>query len=582
MQAISASSTGRGASSRLVLILRQVENLAHVVIISLCLLATPPVHGQAAGDWPVLGGNPQRTAQAGGVPVLDPLWKKELTTHTEVRQELRKSEIAMEQRRQPVLPAASPVVTTLMHKGKPMPLALYVTSAGIHAVHLHTGETAWWGRSLGLETAFSRPAMTSAVTGWLSAYRQAQRPGIVFENSLITQPTTDGKAVYTVDDLPFTPPVPNQLMDARNLPGQDDPRLPAPVRSALAGNKLQAFDLRTGKLLWELGTAGDKSDLGESFFLSAPLPLDNRLYVLNEKNADLRLLTLSPQGKVLGTEVLAGAARNLAQDADRRLHAAHLSYANGILVCSTNAGAILGVETATGTLAWAHRYGSGRPAPVGIQGLVPQPTQPAPARSVVWQGSPPLLVDDKVIVSAVDSRTIDCLNLRDGALVWRRPVADTDLYLGGVAGGKLLVVGSSGCRALDLARGNQMWSLFTGQPSGHGVISEGLFYLPLKSWATNGKPEVCAIHIAGGKVQAHIRSRTGLIPGTLVFAQGIMLSMTTHDITAFPERSSRVKRIADRLKEDPKDPLALGERGVLALDQGNLAAAIDDLRGPWR
>ncbi len=57
-----------------------------------------------------------------------------------------------------------------------------------------------------------------------------------------------------------------------------------------------------------------------------------------------------------------------------------------------------------------------------------------------------------------------------------------------------------------------------------------------------------------------------------------MLSMTTHDITAFPERSSRVKRIADRLKEDPKDPLALGERGVLALDQGNLIAAIDDLR----
>ena len=57
-------------------------------------------------------------------------------------------------------------------------------------------------------------------------------------------------------------------------------------------NQLVAIDLETGKAVWELGSKRDQSDLHGSYFLGPPLPLGGKLYVLTEKNQDLRLVCL--------------------------------------------------------------------------------------------------------------------------------------------------------------------------------------------------------------------------------------------------------------------------------------------------
>ena len=47
------------------------------------------------------------------------------------------------------------------------------------------------------------------------------------------------------------------------------------------------------------------------------------------------------------------------------MQAAHLAYADGILVCPTNAGVVLGVDLLSHSLVWAHSYRDGnssRPA----------------------------------------------------------------------------------------------------------------------------------------------------------------------------------------------------------------------------
>jgi len=423
-------------------------------------------------------------------------------------------------------------------------------------------------------------------TNWLNRYYRQQRPGILFENSVISQISTNGRSVYLVDDLAFPPPEVkreeaivareeaiyvryplNGFSGRINAPGivaREEAiyvRYPQQLADALKVNRLQAYDLFNGKLRWELGGVGKTfGELADSFFLSAPLSVENRLYVLNQKNEEIRLVTLEwATGTVVATKPLGIVARRLLDDPERRIRAANLSLGRGIFVCSTNAGAVVGIDLLTSTVAWAHVYREGKTPPF-------------------WLGTAPLVMDDKVILAAVDSLSIDCLNVRDGSRLWSVPRAVSDLYVGAVADGKVIVVGSRTCRALDLDMGTELWKVDAGLPSGLGAFSQGVFYLPLKAEATTGKPEVCAIELAGGKVRAHIRSRKGGMPGNLVFAHDVLLSQTTHEIAAYSDQAGKFEQVDQRLKQNPTDPIALSERSELRLDQGDLVGAVEDLR----
>src|SRR6516162_4271983 len=128
-----------------------------------------------------------------------------------------------------------------------------------------------------------------------------------------------------------------------------------------------------------------------------------------------------------------------------------------------------------------------------------------------WKVAPPVIADGKVVFTAPDGNTIDCVNLRDGSKVWRMNKIDSDQYLAGVYAGKVLLVGKEHCRALDLKDGSQAWTLPTGMPSGRGVASDNIYYLPLeKSALAPQEPEVCSIDVAKGRIVAHTRSRKPL------------------------------------------------------------------------
>ena len=91
-------------------------------------------------------------------------------------------------------------------------------------------------------------------------------------------------------------------------------------------------------------------------------------------------------------------------------------------------------------------------------------------------------------------------------------------------------------------------------------------------------PELCVIDLAQGKVQSHIPTKNGEALGNLVLAQGVLLSQTPLAVAAFPDRAALREQINERLKADPKDAVALGNRACMRLDEGNLAGGIDDLR----
>src|SRR5204863_3972491 len=105
---------------------------------------------------------------------------------------------------------------------------------------------------------------------------------------------------------------------------------------------------------------------------------------------------------------------------------APLAYGDGIILCPTNAGAVLGVDLLSHSLIWAYAYREKAQAPVedeqqalmrrggrfGAQGMAA-----IPLRSDEWKPSAPVIQDGKVVFTAPDGNKVFCLNLRDGSLL---------------------------------------------------------------------------------------------------------------------------------------------------------------------
>lgn len=585
-----------------------------------------------APPWPEYRGGPSRTEERKGGP---PAMKAEFYTplqesdHKKFSKFLEEAKDSLEKRRLPLLPAFSPIVVN----GR----ACYRGYAGVYAIGLRTGKISWTTEAEGGPELINRVLTRKIVQDWLQQFSQNNSLEILVENSVIGTLSTDGQRVFMVDDLIIPPYLPRRVSsfdrnDRQRTSTSSDPedfprkdielrkllsKIPAPVQAQVRGNILRAMaagpvsdEEEGGKLLWELPSPWDKKcPFKESFFLAPPLPLDGRLYVLNEKEAMVRLVCLEPsddpekaittQPHVIWIQPLCKLLDRVELNLQRRLNAAHLAYADGILVCPTNAGVVFGVDLLSHEVLWVHAYRPEALEPVGSktkdrkkdekkqgkkgdkEGDQPMP-KPAEAQAP-WAATAPAIRDGKVVFTAPDGDSITCLNLRDGQLVWRQPRKQDDCYFAGIYSGKALIVGKAGCRALQLADGKRAWQTATGFPSGQGAASENVYYLPLQK-GLKGKPEICALDIASGKVTSRIAvpeldgQKQPCIPGNLVFTNGHMLSQSSTQLIAYPQAKAQQKEVEGRLKKNPRDVEALIDRGRLNHAAGKLQAAYDDLR----
>jgi outer membrane protein assembly factor BamB/tetratricopeptide (TPR) repeat protein len=546
---------------------------------------------------PWVGGKHDRNAQYPGGPLFfEKIWKVDLFRTSETKDNLARAESVLAQRGQFALPAFQPITVSYMKEDQKKSVIVVRSNYGVHAVDMRTGKVVWETASnWSMDRMFRDNKNVGYLNNWLNTHLSV-RPNILFENSTVGTLSSDGTYVFAVDDLQVPPAQGQQIYDGT---GRVQPNYGGDgLTEAVASSRLLAFDVATGKLKWELGGKpkkdGTKRDeLTESYFLGAPMPLAGKLYVMTEKQQDLRLATIDPNtGNVLQVQTLATARDKMMADTWRRAHASHLAYGEGILVCPTNAGAILGVDLLSNSLVWAYPYHKkddpnepevfdprrGKPVPPGWQ-IGPDGQYHNPNLNTKWKVSPPVIVDGKVVFTAPDANGVHCINLRDGSPVWDKDrIADSDLYLGGVFQGKVLVVGKGYVRALGLAKGEQLWRVETGTPSGYGVASDNVYYLPLKDTAKGSEPEICAIDIEKGVVKAHTKSRKKEVPGSLAFFDGNVISQTATELVAYPQLEVQIAKSDEALKKDPNNPVGLFLRGQLRMDKGDLGDAILDLR----
>jgi outer membrane protein assembly factor BamB len=553
-------------------------------------------------DWVLVRGNLTNSAQANGSPPLldEQLWKRptlldksDITGDVDTRDEAAKRHVDLALGRNPgpnnpLMPGFFPLASA----GR----LIYRTYTGVNAVLLHdlkedgkviakAGEIDWKSTDFegSLAVVLSDPNLRNTLEQWIGMYNQP--PGfsdILYENTMVGLLSSDGRQVYAVDDLAV--PAPPQIVQQWQF---NQNQVPQQVRRLVDQNSLRAFDLQTGKEVWWLGNNPKRKDeFQNSHFLGAPLSVGGKLYTLNEKNnGELALVCLDPAtGNVIPPVQMLGTVdqqARLTRDISRRTNTIALGYGEGILVCPTNAGEVLGVDLLSRTLAWAYPYREKTPAGEAM------PIQPFPRRipggqinmsPANWYFAPPVLIDGKVVFTAPDAHSVHCINLRDGKPVWKARQEDGDLYLGGVIAGKVLIVGKNGVRLRSLADGSQTHFIPTGDvPSGQGVASNDVYYLPLR------KGEVCAIDVKRGVVKAHNRASAAnpASPGNLVFYEGAVLSQTATDVVAYPQLTAKLELANAEVTKDPTDLAKLTTRGELRLADGQVQGAVDDLRNVW-
>ena len=568
-------------------------------------------------QWAIFRGNPARNAaSAGGMPLLDRRWGVWTTENPSAVITSRQANI---DRNIPIMPVSQPLAVA--------DVVLMRTTNGLLAVDFVTGKRIWAADNL----QGRDEAQHGGPRNVMQQQADASLGERLWENATLGTLASDGQYVFMVED----PKSDGFSTDQQRVVVRQFGVWRGPIDQAT--NQLAAYELRTqGKVVWKVG-GSDKRDfdiepkLAGVYFLGAPLPLDGLLYVLAERPKDqaVYLVVLDAKtGKLQWQQQLVATTdsnMNGFQENYRRLTGATPSFADGVLVCPTSAGAIVAVDLATHKLLWGYEYpqaqvGQG-PNMMAMRFAMGNGGFPVPSYAGDrWADATATIVDGRVLVTPVEvggEQPMYCLSLIDGKLLWKIDQRGDNVYIGAVYDGKVVVVGKRKVEAYSLVdtlpgptkevapTPKQLWSLDLdtpaegsvaeaakpaaakpdvaksdaaaatprgAMPAGRGFLSGGCYYLPLST------AEVARIDIARGKIVSRARSRKGLIPGNLICYKDDVISLGVDSLDAFHQIEPLKARVAAALAKNPDDPEALADRGRIELDEGKLTDSIQNIR----
>jgi len=518
-------------------------------------------------QWVLFRGSPERNASSrGGRPLPSLRWT--VPTGTDKSDEnYLKSMIqgAVLQNKQAISTVQPLVVRDTVLTRTPRQLI---------AIDFRTGKRLWefpWFETEDQQTLLQ--ASTQNTEG-ASTVRQQELRQRLMQDHAYGQLSSDGERVFLLWDLPLV-----QQNTRRNVPVFN----PATGKStgADSNNQLAALDLETeGSLSWVVGgdTGEDEPALAGAFFLGPPLPLYDRLYTIAELNGEIRLCVLdAATGALQWQQQLAHVDnRVITLDSKRRLAGATPSFADGVLICPTSAGAIVAVDISSRTLLWGYTYrnlnlGSSNPFQANPFGTSSQ-------RSQQWIDSTVTIVDGSVIATPVENNTLICLDLLTGKPRWKPLERTGDLFIGCVQNGKIIIVGNQQISAIELQTGENIWkqtgTISPGVINGRGFISDQTYFVPTSDH------RLLEIQTENGELVT--TTELGEKLGNLICHEDQIISQTPDALTVFYQLEPLQKKVAARLAEDNKDVWALSRQCELLVEQGQYDAALESLRSTAR
>jgi outer membrane protein assembly factor BamB len=536
-------------------------------------------------QWAMFRGNPTRTASSSPAsPVWDAKWNvdtvrgpdsdytaldKVADTIASLSQTRRKEGLLMP-------PAGHPLLVG--------GLAVFRTLQNVWAVNVRTGEVVWksdvkdhsFRQLAGLETAPYQNIRRSYSSRIMRTPMETLLDQRLWRDVTAGTLSSDGDLIFSLDNLGFY----DRSVRYIRIGGRTQ------LLTNMNGeNTLTAFNAKTGERLFQLGgKASEKRLLAGHFFLGAPLPLGNRLFVLADYRGEIRLYSLGLRkyrwrdGSLAATpsvrwmQSLVTPYEGVSRSPLRRMAGLSPSCAGGVLLCPTTSGAVVAVDPARRLLLWGYRYPTNTDDDrSGVRPPNQLPTNPHDAESR-WLDAGITVAGSRIILTPRDSDELHCVDMH-GEVVWKQPRGQR-LYVAAVHDDHLIVVGKSQIEAINLADGSPAWKANTPLPlpSGRGFQTADLYHLPLETG------EIATIDLKSGRVLAEAKTRSGLVPGNLVAADGLIVSQSVDGVFGFKPSDVLQADIAARLKANPTDGAALAIRGEIRLRSGDEEGGLSDLR----
>lgn len=404
----------------------------------------------------------------------------------------------------------------------------------------------------------------------------------LWSNGTFGSISSDGSRVFCIEDLSF-----GAGPDYRRLIVTADGKQRLDPGWQKSHNLLAAYDIKTGKLVWEVGGPKDAAGvkLDNIFFLGPPTLIADRLFVIGEIGRQTKLYQLNAETGEMNWSLTLEHRENqksiqfspylpiwLLEPESHRCGAIGSSD-GGIMVCPVSQNRFVAVNLATRSILWTYQ-----PDDLGMaittsnwqQTLVEASEREQTER---WADASPTLVDDRTLITPMDSGKMLCVRSDDGVLLWQAPRGD-GFYVGGVDNGVIVVVGLSSVSGLNLATGESLWK--TEFPdgavtSGRGYLADGKYYTPVNTG------EVIVVNTSG-RIVARSHSPDGLPPGNLLAIDGAVVSQGVDSVWRFDSAEQHENQLLAKLKTDPKNAQLTAELGRAQLYQGRVGEAIATLQ----
>jgi outer membrane protein assembly factor BamB len=527
-------------------------------------------------EWWTLFGTSSRTGTVdGGDPLLLSRWSQPTTHSHIVHRHIDRLLEALTDNRRAVIPAAVPLTVG----GK----VVFRTLRGILVVDAESGSPLWESREgISAERLLSGRVPTASYDRFSRGYYPSNNnngygdyhplTGLLFHNGNYGLISSDGTRLFVIENMAL---LPNVGPYARY---SSDPEQYDRYRRSWMTNKLTAYDLNSGRPVWEIGgrfrSESFDLQLAGNYFLGVPVADRGELFVVGEKDSRIRLHALDAKtGRVKWSRLIAYSDTKISQDSVRRWITAQVAVRDGVIVCPTSVGWLVAVDRTNKSILWAHRYSkpNARPKEYGSSQVIQAATL-----NQRWIPSAPVISGGLVVYTPQEDESIVCLRLRDGKRLWQIPKGDY-LYHAGVFGGSVVLVGKDRITAVKLHDGTTAWTTpidkSAGMPSGMGVAVGGEYHVPLyhgQLWTVNVKT---------GKVDRKLYLPSESQPlGNLTMYRGQVLSLTPFGLTSFEQRSALLAKIAQRKKAARDDPWAALKEAEIALLRRDYKTALASLR----
>jgi outer membrane protein assembly factor BamB len=512
------------------------------------------VETQQERQWLTYRGNAARNGSVkGGLPHLRVRWEVPLlgppkleTLFENLAANLIRSELSV------------PIASNVIAAGD---YILTRTPQGLLAVDFETGKRVW--RSEPQRDEVLEQLVQSASNGEDQAANPEPLRAFarrLWEDYLYGVVSSDGERVYMVNNLRM--PLSQQYEIAPFMGGE--------VQQQGATNKLSAYELASqGKLVWEIDGERSEGELAGMFFLGAPLPVAQSLYVLGESAGAVYLLALDRKtGAVEWRQQLARLETSVQIDLRRRLQSISPAYEAGIVVCPTGAGAVMGVDLAKRSFAWAYRFD----ALSLVESISRMRDEHAGGFRNRWIENACSIADGKVVLTPPESDFIHCVDLQTGKLLWKAR-RDEMNRVACIQAGRVLLIGNKKLMAFNLQDGTPAWKkpldlLGAETPSGTGFLSDGRYYLPLSS------SEVAAIDVSEGRIVARTSPRDEAPLGSLICHRGSVISQNGEYLDCYDQIDALRARSKRQLEQEPNNVEALRTLGEVAYNEERWSDAL--------